>query len=424
MTAILFFLLALAKYYSHLTSTLFEADQEYLALSGKAILDGHLTLIGAPTSVGNMFIGPFYNYLTAFFLWVFKGNPLVISGLSFFWISLSIPAIYLIGKRLYSKETGFFAALVALLDVEYVNQSGVPPLLYPLPLITLLFIAIAHSRLNKNQKGIWLGILTGISLNLHFTGIFYVPYLLFFGLSWVPPLAILLSPLIYFNIRHQGYIARNALAFLLEQTAKTGNSLTYRLNTFTDSLVSLINPGGINKSFSWIFTASSTILEISSKRRQSIIFYAIVPLVFFMLYSGHLLPYYTIIIWPILFLLLGRALSAIWAKNYVFKIILMILLVIFARFNIESFVSWNPQRSLKYKLAALQYIKQQSGNQLIYVSRTIDYPINFGFGYLIPYVGINDTKTTGYPTYTLVMPYNFEGIKPEVIFGDIGIIEP
>lgn len=424
MIALLFFALAILKYYFHLPNTLFEADQEYLALSAQTILDGHLTLIGAPTSVGNMFIGPFYNYLLAFFLWIFKGNPLTISGLSFFWISLSIPALYLVGKRLYSKETGFFAALIALLDVEYVNQSNVPPLLYPLPLITLLFIAIAHSHLGRKQKGVWLGMLTGISLNLHFTGIFYIPYLLFSGLYWILPLALLLSPLIYFDIRHQGYIVRHALEFFLEQTAKTGSSLAYRLNTFTGSLINLVNPTGINKLFFGVFAIASTIFEILSRRRQSIVFYTIAPLTFFILYSGHLLPYYTIIVWPVLFLLLGHALSAIWTKNYILKIVLVIFLAFFAQVNWRGFVSWNPQRSLKYKLAALQYIKQQSGNQLIYVSRTIDYPINFGFDYLIPYTGIHDAKQLGYPTYTLVMPYNFEGIKSEIIFGDIGIIEP
>ena len=96
--------LAAAKYFWFLPQLPFDADQEYLALKSDEILNGKLTLLGAPTSIGGMFIGPLYSYFVAAVMFIFKGNPLVINGLSAFWATLTVIALFFVGKRIFGSH--------------------------------------------------------------------------------------------------------------------------------------------------------------------------------------------------------------------------------------------------------------------------------------------------------------------------------
>ena len=89
--------LSTLKYFWFLPKFPFDADQEYLALKSDEILNGKLTLLGAPTSIGGMFIGPLFSYFVAAVMFLFKDNPLVVNGLSAFWATLIIIALFFVG---------------------------------------------------------------------------------------------------------------------------------------------------------------------------------------------------------------------------------------------------------------------------------------------------------------------------------------
>lgn len=63
---VLLILSFLRFFYKIQERAMFEYDQEFLILEAKKIIiDRKITLIGAPTSIGGMFIAPLYSYLVA-----------------------------------------------------------------------------------------------------------------------------------------------------------------------------------------------------------------------------------------------------------------------------------------------------------------------------------------------------------------------
>lgn len=420
----IFFILAVIKYFRYLPTSLFDADQEYLALSAQSILGGKLTLLGAPTSVGGMFIGPLYNYLIAFFLWLFRGSPFVINGLSFFWAVLAIPAIYITTTRLANKTAAIFAAFFALISIGFIDQSGTPPLCFPLPLITILFIATAASRRTKSQKSFILGILAGLALNLHFSGIFFLPLLFFFGWQWLIPLLILTFPLIFFEFRHQFFITRNAIDFLTQNAATAQTQLLNRINAFINPLPGLANLM-ISQKLSLLLILTSLAYSFKYKKFSQSLIITATAFFFFFIYSGCLLPYYSIIVWPVIFISLGLFLSRIWKLNgLLLKIAILLLITRMAIVNLLIWKNWSSSRSIDHKIAILKYIKIQAGNQPYYISRTMDPATNFGFDYLISWIKLNPTYSPEDPTYTIIAPFDFQHIQSDLYFGDFGLILP
>lgn len=421
LVTLILFLLGLIKYFYHLPSFMFEADQEYLALSGKTILNGDFTLIGAPTSVGGMFIGPLYNYLVAGALWLFRGNPLAVNGLSAFFLALSIPAFYLVGQRLFSSTAGIIASLIALFSYNFVNLDQVPPLLAPLPLITLLFIGVGDAAISKTKKSLWLGTLTGLALNLHFSGVFFIPLLFVSGIFTLTflPFFLILSPLFFFEVRNHFVMTGNLLSFA-STSIQVGSSAGGRLQAFLVGIGDLIGVGGMTMNL-----VAFTLVVASLKSSSRIVTYLVlIPLMFFLVYHGRLLPYYAIVAWTAVIVFVGELLSKIWINGTITRIVLIAVFFVFASDNMMTWANRRVSHGLDQKLAALRFIKEQSGDQSIYLSRTIEVGRDFGFEYLAPYIGINHSGDLSDPNYTIVIPARWKEIVPDREFGNIGVVLP
>lgn len=415
------FLAALIKNFSLLPRSIFEADQEYLALSGQAILNGDLTLIGAPTSVGGMFVGPLYNYLVAALLFIFGGHPWVINGLSFFWSALAVPLIYVAGRRLFSPTAGLAAAILSLISAGFVNLVAVPPLLFPLPVLSLLFILIGESHLAFLKKSLLLGLIAGLGLQLHFSAIFFLPLLLITGFAWLLPFSVLISPLWLFEIRHGWFMTKNAVSFF-NQSVGGETQIFYRLETFAAGLFDLVTrySGQLTMFTAMFVTIIFAVVKLKKNKFLLGVFFS--PLIFFLIFGGHLLPYYSIIAWPAAFLIWGKLIESVgfgWRR-----ILVVIFLTMISIVNFKSWFGFYPGRSISYKIAALKFIKEKSGNQPIYLSKTIEPAADFGFTYLTGYLDINSSGNLDNPNYTLVVPFDWLGINSDVKFGDIGVTLP
>lgn len=434
-TIFILFFLGLLKSYWLLPRSMFEADQEYLALSGRAILNKQFTLIGAPTSVGGMFIGPLYNYLVAGALWIFRGNPLVINGLSDFWVAAIIPVLYIVGRKIYSERAALLAAIVALFSVNFIDQAEVPPLLFPLPIISLVFLAIVKSPISRIRKSLLLGSLAGLSSHLHFSGIFFIPLLFAVGWSWIIPLFILLSPLFLFDLRHNFFIVRHAFQFL-QSTSDSGSLINYRIDTYVGGILNLLSPIKISHGLAFVFLLAAFGWLLRQKKYWEFILF-ILPLIFFLIYPGHLLPYYSIIAWPIFFLTLGLFLDLTWKvgeeklkksirgdMSFLVPIGIISLLVAYSLPNFKQWIGWESGRGIDKKIAALRFIKERAKEKPFYLSKTIEPAADFGFTYLIDYIGLVSSGNLKDPNYTIVAPFNWRGIQPDVRFGDIGVILP
>ena len=226
---LLILFLAAAKYfYQALVLNPFEIDQEFLALEAWNFLKlGKATLIGAHTSVGGMYIGPFYTYFITLLMFLTKLNPHTINIASAVWATATAVSLYFIGRKLFSREVGMVAGILAAVSLDYLSLLSVPPLVIPLGLVSLLTFYSLSQWSNNRRFFIVSVILAGIGLHLHFTGL----YLSAFILLWlfitkfkltkrdliITVLLILffLSPLIVFDLRHDFLNSRNFITFLL-----------------------------------------------------------------------------------------------------------------------------------------------------------------------------------------------------------------
>lgn len=419
----LLLILSAIKYFRFLPRSPFEADQEYLAVSADSILKGKLTLIGAPTSVGGMFIGPLYNYLIAIFMWVFHGNPLVINGLSSVWAVATIVLIYLVGKKLFGYRAGLFSALLALFSYKFLYIADNPPLVFPLPLVTLITLFLSTQK-KSFTRSVALGLLVGLALNLHFSGVYLLPLLFTEGIAGILSIILPLAPLLLFEFRHDWFITKNAIQFITHPGGEP-TGIWSRLYSFMSSQAQMFQSGQLTPVLIAV-VALSFVWMIKQKHKLNRWFVGsyILPLIFFMIYSGQLLPYYAAIAWSPFLLIVGDFLSTAWGKSNLLKYGIIIFFVFFSLSQIRDWNQFSVGRGLDKKLAALRYIKSKAGNNKYYFSKTLEPAADNGFTYLTQYVGINSSGSPLDTTYTIVAPFNWQGIQPDIRFGDFGVVLP
>ena len=419
----LFFLLAgLVKNFVQIPASLFESDQETLTIAAKNILEGHFSLIGAPTSVGGMFIAPLYNYFVAIWLWIFRGNPYTVAVLGAIWLSLSIPAIYLIGKKIYSESSGIFAAIIALLSINFVNFDQVPPLLFPLPLLIVILIYVLETKPAVKFRKAVIGAAIGLTLNLHFSGVFLIPLLLVSGIWGALTMLAFISPIILFDLRHQWWNIAHALEFLSKSSGVT--SLWFRLDTFLVSFAVIFEAatgaGMLTKAIMGVVIVWGFLY--TNRNWPKIILG--LTFIFFMMYGGNLIPYYGIIAWVPFILITGYGLSRLWKLEDILKPVIILAGIFFLIMNLRVFTNRSTSRSLNKKIAALEFIKNDFKGREMYLSINMDPAANFGFTYLTEYIGIESTPLPVDLTYTLFAPYDWLKIQPDKQFGDFGVLLP
>jgi 4-amino-4-deoxy-L-arabinose transferase-like glycosyltransferase len=92
---------------------MFLADQGRDAvIVRRIILLQKFPLIGPPSSLGEEFLGPFYYYVVAPFLWLFQSNPVGLAvGVALLSITASI-GIYFIVKKIVSREVALILSII------------------------------------------------------------------------------------------------------------------------------------------------------------------------------------------------------------------------------------------------------------------------------------------------------------------------
>jgi hypothetical protein len=212
---------------------------------------------------------------------------------------------------------------------------------------------------------------------------------------------------------------RNLLLFT-SSSVQIGSSVGHRLQPFLSGIGDLIGVGGISMDL----VAFALVVASLKSSSPPVKYLILTPLAFFLLYSGRLLPYYAIIAWVAMILFIGELGSRLWQQGNIMRVALMTLFVTFAADHSMRWLNRRVSHGLDQKLAALRFIREQSGNQLMYLSRTIETGRDFGFEYLVPYVGIHHTGNLSDPNFTIVIPARWKGIVPDREFGNIGVVLP
>jgi 4-amino-4-deoxy-L-arabinose transferase-like glycosyltransferase len=149
----------------------FLGDQGRDAIIVKRIITlEHFPAIGAPTSIGQVYLGPFYYYFIAPWLLFFKYQPIGLAfGVAFF-SCLYLLINYFIAKELFDKRVALISTIFLSFSsvlIDFSRFSWNPNLL---PLFTLLsvYFVIKSLKTNKWYFFILSGASLSFSIQLHY----------------------------------------------------------------------------------------------------------------------------------------------------------------------------------------------------------------------------------------------------------------
>lgn len=249
--------LAIVLRFNRLGETvIFQADQGRDAIIVKELIRDHdLKLIGPVTSVGNMYLGPFYYYFMAPFLALTYPSPMgpvyVVAAVNV----LAVVMVYLLGKDLFDQEVGLIAAFIlAIMEkaVYYSRFSWNPNIM---PFVALLIVCLAYRAIRKKNLiyffGAWIAF--AIIIQLHYVALLMGFWLLIaywryhynypkeskkaIFISLVSGLLFVVAsfvPLVVFDLSHQHRIWQGFVQFFIgdEQHLRGSGQLMQTLSQF------------------------------------------------------------------------------------------------------------------------------------------------------------------------------------------------
>lgn len=403
----------------------FDADQEYYAQKYQEIvIMGKPTLIGIPTSVGGMFVGPLYTYFSTLIYYLFRGEPIGIYIVTLVISSLNSPLTFLLFSRLKNKTVGILGGIISLFSFTLWSKAFAPSviqLLYPMGLFFFYFLSIS---IKKKKYSPVLILLFALTFQIHFSLFLLFP-VFFIIVLWKRRkikftkryfafifIAVFFSilPLILFDLRHDHLITKNATGFVAQNS--TGNSLN--LKSFRRLSFSFWN-----FSSHLFFTETNIITNVfillivilflirmhkNDNFRVSAIF-LVVTFILFFFYKGSVPDYYYLFLAPVIFYLVSEPLALIFIKPFLkWPVYFFLLFLVFQNIKVQANVV-NPYNFF-IKLRAMNFLKSQSQNKPVRVLLDTDLGLEFGFDYLMDYVGIVRTNDLQAPTYQISLRYD------------------
>jgi 4-amino-4-deoxy-L-arabinose transferase-like glycosyltransferase len=369
------------RFYHFQEFVTFLGDQARDAIIIKRILlFEHFPAIGAPMSVGGVYLGPFYYYFIAPWLLLFMFNPI---GLAFgvgVFSCLYILIQAIIMKDLFNQKAAIIASVLvtfSYLLIDFSRFSWNPNLLPLFVLITSYFFIKA--LVEKSSKYFFLaGIFLGCSIQLHYLALLLgIPMiiilcthlvrnrggfkyvfkgLMLMGISFL----VVSSPLLIFDLRHQFLNTHNFIKLFSQQGNQTSNILQ-SLYTFPQEFYRLFLHVSVPSYAALIVFLISIFTPFFFLKKNTGKNEALIYTMLFMvsitlglaLYGGQKLPHYLATLIPLYIVSLGYTISLLW-RNYIGVSAIAIILVLYVFLN-----------SLQYTFF---YLK---GNDQISMARTI-----------------------------------------------------
>jgi 4-amino-4-deoxy-L-arabinose transferase-like glycosyltransferase len=327
----------------------------------------HLTAIGPPSSIGQVFLGPFYYYLVAPFLPLFHFNPVGLAfGVAFYSLIGFVLAYFIVKKQVNLVTALFFSVLLAFsaVNIDLSRFSWNPNLLPVFAFITLFF----WYRTLKEKKWYFpflFGIFFGASFQLHHLALLmgfpvFVTFLMDFrtkkklqleklkkiGIAAVGFL-ILCSPLILFDLKNHFLNTLNLIKIFTQGEILNDASLhTSIAQRMSDTITALIN-NTLNVSFSpWLailifvlFIAGATWVLV--KNKNDFLRLHLLNLILFTFAFGFLNsarhPHYYGSIYYSLFLIVAYKLQYISAKKWVKFSVIPLFFIVYIALNAHNY---------------------------------------------------------------------------------------
>lgn len=387
----------------------FLGDEGRDVLVAKDILSGKFTLLGPRSSAGDFFMGPFYYYLITPFLLLWNYDPVGPAIMVALFGVATVFLIYIVGKKFFGTIAGLFAAAlysVSPLVLAHSHSSWNPNILPFFSLLVVYTTFIAVTAQKSWKYFLIIGILLGISLQLHYLALFLAILIAAYifitqknkkdsislltkkYLAIIAGTIISLSPFFLFELRHDFLNTRGILAFLF------GNNVSYSTNTsflainaqvffrlfarlvfdfpsigkavnFTTLQLSVW--GAVAMIFS---VASVIILFLYSKRFVSLLLglWLFLSVFLFGFYKKEIYDYLFTFIFPLPFLLIGNLFSFIFHFSKRRRIVFIFLsLFIFFTIIIINFLDnafrYEPNRQRDQTKEIAKFVISKADNQ-------------------------------------------------------------
>ncbi len=324
----------------------FLGDQGRDAIIIKRIITlEHFPAIGPPTSIGQVYLGPFYYYFIAPWLLLFNFNPIGLAvGVAFF-SSIYLLINYLIVKELFDKKIALISTILLSFSSVLIDFSRFSwnPNLLPLFTLLIIYFVIKSLKTNKWYYFALSGTFLSFSIQLHYLALFLIPpigilYLLSLltlvkqSLKQLSSLFLHLiiclfsfilfsSPLIIFDLRHN--FLNSKLFLALFQSSET--SFLTKLNSLFDSFY-FLNLYSLNINLNkflvylllfFLFITFITIAKQKSHLKTLLLFFILVMLGM-SLYNGPKHPHYFGLIYPFYYVIISYFLvfpkKSLWEK--------------------------------------------------------------------------------------------------------------
>lgn len=358
----------------------------------RMLLDGKFTLLGPITSVGSIYMGPVYYYLTAPFLFLANFDPVGPAIMVALFSLLTIYLIYKFGRDFFDEKAGLAAAFtygISNLSIIY-GRSSWNPNVVPFFAILLIY-SLLKVIIEKRTKFLILsGISLGILIQLHYvTFMFFIiiPIILIiikpklklndYALALIAFL-IAYSPFMLFELRHDFVNTKGALNFIVKNNSPNSElSLFTFWTTIQDVFVRLFWRSliSLNAEITKIFIVLSiykffTSLNILYKKKEAktafqvMLIWLIFGVLAFGLYRGAIYDYYLGSLFPVPHILAGIFFYLLWKEGLVQKVLAAIFLILIVSFNIiNSPFRIEPNNMLKNTKTISDFIIKQTENK-------------------------------------------------------------
>jgi 4-amino-4-deoxy-L-arabinose transferase-like glycosyltransferase len=356
-----FVLIVFLRFYQVPQRFIFDIDTEYQAFLAKTIIkDFHIIWVGVSAGSIGYYLGPGLVYLTAFLLFISKGDPLSLAYFSALVGTVTLLSLFFVTKKIFGNKVAYiagvfygFSAFIIYYDRKY----------WPI-FIPLVGIWLFYSLIKARKDTLWLilsAVLIGISFHVHLTLlIFFVPF--FYTVfrkrkkiksgTWILisfSYLVTTSPLLVFDFVHNFDNLLTPLKFI-KNIGQTPGSFNPHLNPFLFGLNKIVFIDIPKYRFANIIITLFSILimaklTVAKKNYPGKLLFAIVALFSFLfcLYPGKIQEYYLVLLFPFWSMAAGLLLKKL-KKNY-----LCILLSVFILTNLYSYFSQDNPHGLSTK---------------------------------------------------------------------------
>lgn len=312
------------------------------------------TLLGPPTSLSpHIHFGPFYHYFNAFWLWLFRLNPLG-PAIGFAFLNLlACLSLYLISLNWKQKIAGLMSALLFAVSPLMIIYSQSMFNSYFLISFTIFSFLSFSIFLNK-QKFCWLflsGLFAGIALQANFLAYgLIISFLIWFILQktkfWLKSFSFIIgvllatSPYLIFEVRHQFFNTHGFILWLRE-----GGGSGFTLFGFFRNIIESFGQifyftlANQNLLVTILLIAFLTSLILLFKKKdlflKLILLFLSITLVLARIYPGKMLDHYLGAVFPFVFLLFGYLFQKSLKSK--FKIIISLIFAFIIFFNLSAY---------------------------------------------------------------------------------------